>query len=349
MMEKKLTSSLKVAKNNIFKGIKCMRNLQKSKRKNSKKRGINGGFLNITKLPPINKKTKKCTPYSKKNKTTFKSCITKSILKRIKEKYNIKFPKNQITSNDPIEIWKTLNERVHCNSKEKDDCFLDLLDENEKKIIRQKIFSPEAPEDWKQDPNTWLSNFDIEAIMEDYEEAYPEFHYIATPPIDFAKKIPFKCVEPKLCNISLQKEMKQGKTKLGIIFNLDVHTGSGTHWTSFFCDLVAKNIFYFDSAGNGTPPEIDDFIKKLVKQGKKMGIHFAVHTNGEHTHQKSNTECGMYSLFFVITQLTGEIEYLDTDGNIAKKILTPKEKIELFTKEIIPDSYVEKYRKLYFN
>ena len=48
-MEKKLTSRLKVAKNNIFKGIKCMRTLQKSKRKNSKKRGINGGFVNITK------------------------------------------------------------------------------------------------------------------------------------------------------------------------------------------------------------------------------------------------------------------------------------------------------------
>lgn len=343
-----------------------MKNAIIHKKKRSKRKkyiigGNTGGYSNlkekkiyeILKSPPIIKKTKKCTPFAKKNQPSNLTCIPKSIMQQLKHKYNEKYPKHKIEATNPFDIWKSLNVRLQCNLKEKDDCFLNLLTEKEKKIIADKIYSPNAPKEWKNNPNEWLSNFDIEAIMKDYEESYKNFHYIATPPIDFAKKIPFECVEPKLCKISLEKEKKNGKLKLGIIFNLDVHTGSGTHWTSFFCDISQKYIFYFDSAGNEMPPEIKKFIDKLVKQGKEMGIDFTIYTNGTHTHQKSNTECGMYSLFFIITQLTEEIEYAkknnknEETNEIIK--LSFDEKIKLFTEMIIPDEYVEKYRKLYFN
>jgi len=49
----------------------------------------------------------------------------------------------------------------------------------------------------------------------------------------------------------------------------------------------------------------------------------------------------MYSLFFLITMLTGKTEF--------KNNMTMKEKIHLFKSGRIPDKFVEKYRKKYFN
>ena len=50
------------------------------------------------------------------------------------------------------------------------------------------------------------------------------------------------CVWKDLCKFSLQKEINKGFKKI-MIFNLDKHTGPGTHWTSFI-DVTDKFIFY---------------------------------------------------------------------------------------------------------
>ena len=35
--------------------------------------------------------------------------------------------------------------------------------------------------------------------------------------------------------------------KIGVIFNLDKHDQSGSHWVAMFIDLENKFFFYFDS------------------------------------------------------------------------------------------------------
>jgi hypothetical protein len=47
----------------------------------------------------------------------------------------------------------------------------------------------------------------------------------------------------------------------------------------------------------------------MIEQGKELSrpIHFKFIQNYPKTHQYSNTECGMYSLFFIITFLIGRI------------------------------------------
>jgi len=58
-------------------------------------------------------------------------------------------------------------------------------------------------------------------------------------------------------------------------------------------------------------------------------------------HQYKNTECGMYSLFFIITMLTNKTE---------KKIFKNyTEKIDFFKNKRIPDKHMHSYRKQYFN
>ena len=58
-------------------------------------------------------------------------------------------------------------------------------------------------------------------------------------------------------------------------------------------------------------------------------------------HQYENNECGMYSLYFIITMLTNK-----TEKKIFKNYM---EKIDFFKNKRIPDKYMHRYRKKYFN
>ena len=64
--------------------------------------------------------------------------------------------------------------------------------------------------------------------MKQYEEAYPNFKYLDTSPIDWDTKHKFsfdKCVSESLCNIDLSDFYTTIKAKkLGIVFNTHPHT-----------------------------------------------------------------------------------------------------------------------------
>jgi hypothetical protein len=222
----------------------------------------------------------------------------------------------------------------------------ELKDVQLKEKIDEYIFAPDMPPEWKKNKNEWLSNLDIDEVMEQYEKTYPNFKFIGPTPIDFDTRLPEKgekCVWEELCTISVEKLLKEGKDKIGVTFNLDKHNQSGSHWVSLFVDLKDRFIFYYDSAGNDIPVEIDRLRKRLMKQAKelknKMNLKF--YKNYPVEHQYGNTECGMYSLFFIITMLTGVVEE-DTKLSLAKKI-------KLFKGGKIPDDYIEQYRNVYFN
>ena len=74
-------------------------------------------------------------------------------------------------------------------------------------------------------------------------------------------------------------EHKNGKNKIGIVLNLDEHDGKGSHWVSVFIDLQKKFIFYFESTGSITPPEIDVFVKRMNEQCKSAGLNMKLMNN----------------------------------------------------------------------
>jgi len=51
----------------------------------------------------------------------------------------------------------------------------------------------------------------------------------------------------------------------------------------------------------------------------------------------------MYSIFFIITMLTGKVPFYKD------RVLSMKQRIHLFLKQKIPDEVVFDYRDLYFN
>ena len=297
-------------------------------------------------LKNISRKKMNCSPVVEDTKIFSDTCFTADVLIKIRDEYNKNHPhSNKITSSDPIIIWKTLKSRLqHC---EKEDCWLkEIKDSAMRRFIDESIFAPDHPPDWDKNPNEWLSNIDILKVLEQYEEKNPHFLFLGPTPIDFDTKLPEEnneCVESKICNLSIRDEMKKGITKIGIIFNLDKHNESGSHWVSLFVDLEHNILFYFDSAGDEIPPEIMVLKKRIEKQGKELSpsIIFKYYNNANIRHQKGNTECGMYSLFFIITMLTGKTEM--------KANMNTKEKLKLFKSGRISDNYMEQYRKKYFN
>jgi hypothetical protein len=243
-----------------------------------------------------------------------------------------------IEESDPTKLWKLLNERlVQCK---KEDCWLNQIkDVDLKKRIDRYIFAPDKPYEWKKNPNEWLSNFDIMNVLEQYEQTYKNFEFIGPTPIDFDAVVSGHCIQNELCKFNLPSLIKKGKTHIGVIFNLSPHTSSGSHWVSLFIDTKEHVIFFFDSAGDPIPKEIKTLVDRIRKQTHNK---YAFHQNHPKEHQMGNTECGVYSLFFIITMLTGK-------SPMARGNMNMRQKIHLFKKRTIPDKYIEKYRNVYFN
>ena len=288
-----------------------------------------------------------CSPIVAGKTVSTETCMTGDILQKIKSEYNHTHRENPIKEQQPKAILRELRKRLNQCSQE--DCWLrQIKDESLRKKLDKYIFAPKHPKEWKYNPNEWLSNYDIFNVLTQWEDAYPEFEFIGPTFIDFdaprtENQQNSECVERELCKFSLKDQIKKGFKKIAIVFNLDKHTQSGSHWVSLWIDIKDGYIFYFDSAGAKIPVEIMRLVSRIRSQGKslKKPIQFRFYENHPMEHQYGNTECGMYSLFFIITMLTDETE--------DRKFRGWKEKIQFFKKHRIPDKYAENLRWKYFN
>lgn len=280
-----------------------------------------------------------------KNKTIKKgSCMTKKSLLELKKSFNENHKDNKIYAHKPKDIWRELKNKIKdCN---REDCWLkELNDKTRKELLSEQLFAPKQPSKWKDHPNTWLSNVDILKVLKQYEGAYPEFEFIGPTPIDFDSKPEVynnQCVWKDLCAFNLKDKIGK-KKKIGIIFNLDKHNEPGSHWTSLFIDLEKDFVFYLDSAGDKMPGEVDVLVKRIIEQGLYLDIpkKMTFYENYPFVHQEENTECGMYSLYFIITMLTNKKKGVE--------FKTISDKINYFLKTKIKDDEAFNYRKIYFN
>lgn len=262
------------------------------------------------------------------------SCLSDTTIYKLRDLWNARHPDSLIHTNDSKEIWYIMKDNMKnvCN---KESCWL------KQKFVNGKLdeelaesFAPVSPKEWKKNPNEWLSSIDIMNVMKQYENAYKCFDFVGPSPIDFdTHKMYGECVWEELCHFNLKDAIKAKKNKIGIIFNTDPHYKPGSHWISLFINIRKGKIFFFDSAGSKVPDQIMTFVEKVTEQGNKLDkpIHFKFDQNYPVEHQYGNTECGVYSIFFIIHMLEDKItdHYLKT--------------------HILKDKYMEKFRKVYFN
>jgi len=310
-----------------------MKNRNKIRVKTIKKKGKRNKSKNQKIKKNVTLKKVNCSPQTKNLKKNY-TCYSDENLHKMRDIWNARHPDQMIRTNDSKEIWSLLKQyfsRV-CN---KESCWIKQITSGSKMETELLAdFAPLSPSEWKKNPNEWLTSVDIIEVMNQYEKTYKCFEFLGPSPIDYDTSQLFgECVWEELCHFNLVDQIKRGKTKIGIIFNTDPHNKPGEHWISLFINVKKGHIFFFDSAGNKVPAQIEKFVNGVMDQGKKLKkpIYFKFDQNYPVEHQYKNTECGIYSIFFLVHMLEDKItgSYLKT--------------------HILKDEYMEKFRKIYFN
>ena len=285
-----------------------------------------------------------CSPMVAGQTAAPTTCYTKDILLKIRDAYNRTHSSDKhITERRPDALLNALQTRLKSTCA-KEDCWLELLPYHQRKYISEQIFAPNQPKEWANNPSEWLSNFDILGVLRQYELAFPEFEFLGPSPMDFDKKLSKAgCVWDEICHFQLSKYVKKGTKKIGLSFNLDDHDEAGSHWVSLYVDIPHKLIFYFDSALNNTPPEIEVLVERIRAQAEKLGWGKMDYQKNKIQHQFSNTECGMYSLFFFVTLVT------EKWGGMGTTSIAVPASLRRFLSRRIPDKVVAQFRHHYFN
>ena len=255
-----------------------------------------------------------CAPHKESSKI---SCFSLNSLKKMAQELK----KHKIIKNKNIlklkkkELWNLIRDSFanKCNNNEQ--CWIeqDKIKKMGDKEILEETFRPEFPNEWKTNKFAWLSSVDILKVMKQLENANDDFIFFGPVPSDCPQKI--NCELSKLNPLALNKE---GINKIGIVYNLDISTGPGTHWTAVYIDIPKNEIDYFDSYGDKPTWLIQKFMekigKKFLKNNRKPYLIY-----NDNRKQYGNSECGVFSMYFIIKRLLGDSMY-----KISKEKMTDK-------------------------
>ena len=143
--------------------------------------------------------------------------------------------------------------------------------------------------------------------------------------------------------------------QIGMVINLDPHDKPGSHWVSLYTNFDKNQIYFFDSVGKKPRKKIKKFINKLTKYMYKKKYNHSLNINKvlddikhhkkskyiknlekfdiRHNtiqHQFENSECGVYSINFIVRLVGGET-------------------FDMITNNILKDDFMNNCRKTYFN
>jgi hypothetical protein len=285
------------------------------------------------------KNTKKCMRLKQariKKSVHRGSCLTEDVLVKLISAYNKHHPGKKIIVSGSS---SSLKPSTSSNSKQVDNLWevfaaqmdpkltehewLDLqfvkseLSAAEIDRIKKENFRPEAPNEWKRNPSAWLSTDDIDKVLVQYTKKYPDFKYFGAVPSDFSLRAKDgNCMISDLCSINLGALIKQKYRFIGAVFNFDPHNKSGSHWVGMFVNIPKREINYLDSNGYTPIPPIKQLLLTIKGQGAKLGHKYKIQYCKKR-HQFKNTECGVYAINFISSQIEGK-EFIEIADHVIK-------------------------------
>lgn len=260
---------------------------------------------------------KKCAP---SKKYTLGSCIPLNSLIKMAEAYNIKYPDNSIILSNtlytlnPTKYKKSLLKQFHSRFKNICDdqkcwinqSYVNLIDKSIKYDLKKYTFRPDSP----QGKYEWLNTLNINDVMYQYEKKYPDFKFLGTVPADFQQIPPLSFnLKFNFQNTDFLNDLfDNGYRKFGMVFNLDEHNKSGSHWVALYSDFDKHAVYFSDSYGIEPEPRFRHFMRNLarfIQLKYNIPQHKLDVRHNTFRHQYGNSECGVYSLFFIINLLNG--------------------------------------------
>jgi hypothetical protein len=299
------------------------------------RKGVKGGGLDLpTKMY--------CAPGTD---SSHGSCYSQTTLKRfakaLKNEYGTAIDINQ----DPSSIVQQLK-----NSPLSKECNSEICWARSKVAREQGLTSemmnhlrPMMPKEWLKERYTWLNNHDIEKVMRQYHNSVPDFHFLGIHSGDFNVIYPgsSSCISPDMCALNVVDMWQKGIRQMGAIFNLDLHSGPGTHWVSLYINMDPSNvkqysICYYDSNGVKPPETIERFMHDVQRHLYELHRKLAPLQYMKINHQYENSECGMFSIYCLIRLLSGYTfedvvqskKYDDYVNELRTVLFVPYEKVE---------------------
>jgi len=266
-----------------------------------------------------------------------KICSSRGIINLMSKYVNV----SSTTNN--IDIVKQIEDKLNCDSE---SCVLNNPDFNsfvKKEIGHSNLIQNELNTNFKTSGprNTvdLLSNFNIDETLLRWAREFKTFYPCPFTMIDF-KIIRNQFATTNLANIMSGKvpytdpikgqQYNSFKT-YACVLNTDVSNGRGKHWVCIFVDCRSQiwTIEYFNSSGNPPCRDVNEWME--IQRSYLLKIHNKVETITvtNLVHQRSNTECGMYVLYYIRSRLDN-IPY------------------QLFLTKRIEDTVVTKFRKHVF-
>jgi len=288
--------------------------------------------VNTDEIMPKDLTDKKCAPAVKFSSG---SCIDLPVLIEMAKAYNAVNDKpiklhNRLETLNPKKYKKYLLKKI--GNKYKNVCstqfcwtqqdFVKKMDSLLKEELEKYTYRPDGPTAQFE----WLNTIQLNDVMEQYTRVHDDFEFLGAVPIDF-QDLP----ELGIADINLDELINKGKTKIGIIYNLDNHKQSGSHWTAGYFDLKKGYAYYFDSYGTPPGKEVRSFMRKISKYIEDKNTN-VLSTHNKTRHQYGGSECGVYSLN-ILTRI------LDAGNNL---------NLETICDEKLSDEAVNKFRGIFF-
>lgn len=170
-----------------------------------------------------------------------------------------------------------------------------------------------------------LSNFDIDGTLRRWARVFPGFYPCPFAMMDFETNGD-ALGELDLADVFAGRApadlgpgfgvVRRRAGCFGCVLNTDTSAGRGKHWVAVFVDGRARagapwTVEYFNSAGNPPPRPAVRWMERARAQlaaaraarGEPGGVESVAVTDVDH--QESQTECGLYALFYIRRRLEG--------------------------------------------
>ena len=158
----------------------------------------------------------------------------------------------------------------------------------------------------------WLNDKQIDGTLSKLTKKYDGFHTIS-----FKMRDQFVGI-----NMNPMDLYNNDIRRIGFIANEDVSTGGGTHWVAIYIDMTTDGTYdnpftieFFNSGGGKIYPEILEWFYKIqhtINTTPRNGgtdnditYHAKCVCVCKIQHQRKNSECGVYSLYYIWSRVSG--------------------------------------------
>jgi len=216
---------------------------------------------------------------------------------------NLKGPNDEIDKADAEQTVELAKQVTSCDNEAcilKNAQFSQFIGPIQADETLQDRFKPAGPAN-----NTeWLNNDNIDYVLEQWAKKYPGFVHVPFQMIDF------DVIGTELSRIDLCQVYESGMKKLGCVINTDRSTGRGIHWFCIFIDMSGPEwtLEYFDSAGEYPKTSVHKWLntqRSLLATKHPDKQIKVVDVTRSNQLQKSTTECGVFSLWYILSRLSG--------------------------------------------